>query len=208
MPKLARCTGTRTLNRALGLALVLAVAALPALAGGAKKAAEKPEALPLDDGAAQKRTVADLRNAGTALFSWLTDQVDDPTSETEADASAGCGPVNPDKKEAAKLVDLVNIPEISWEELRKILVPQYLVELPRNDAWGNPFEYRLNVANVLCPQVIAIRSAGADGRFDTNGMYEVGSFEPDEMSEDLVWSDGFFVRWPQRPDPAKEPVKK
>src|SRR5262245_46350922 len=30
---------------------------------------------PVADKAAQRRTVADLRNVGTAMFSWLTDQV-------------------------------------------------------------------------------------------------------------------------------------
>ncbi len=194
MPKLAVVAGAAL------LALALGPGAQAANAGGAKA----PEAPP-DDGAAQKRTVADARNTGTAMFSWLTDQVDGEPSEADLE---GCPPKVESMAGEEKLVDVVNIPEISWEELRKILVPQYLRELPQYDGWGNPYEFRLNLANPLCPQVMSIRSAGADGRFDTNGLYEVRGYLPDEVGEDVVWSDGFFARWPQKPDPVKEPAKK
>lgn len=160
------------------------------------------QAPPLDDIQAQKRTVADLRNVGTALFSWLTDQVDTGIDEEQANP---CGEEYAvDKKTGAKSLDLYTIPEISWDELNKLLVPEYLLKLPKDDAWGNPLEYRLNLENITCARAMAIRSAGADGSFDTS-IYTVESFEPRHAGEDLVWADGYFIRWPQATQADRKP---
>ena len=32
-------------------------------------------------------------------------------------------------------------------------------------------------------------------------MYSVTSFEPTDYDKDVVWADGFFVRWPQKTTP-------
>ena len=42
---------------------------------------------------------------------------------------------------------------------------------------------------------IAVRSAGADGSFDTT-TYQVGPFVATDYSQDIVWAGGFFIRWP------------
>lgn len=130
---------------------------------------------------AQKRTVRDIRNVGTAMFSWLTDQVG---------ASASAAAVE------TKDVDLKDYPAITHGELEKILVPQYLQAIPEKDGWGNPYEFYLNTAKPLDPKVMAIRSLGRDGRASA-GLYRVSAFEPESYDEDIVWVDGFFVRWPQ-----------
>ena len=136
------------------------------------------------DAAAQKRTVSDIRNTGTAMFSWLTDQV--------GAAAAGQSQMPDDKH-----LRLDSYPPISHDELQEILVPMYMQKVPERDGWGNPYEYFLNVKDPMAPNVMSIRSAGRDGRF-LGIEYTVSAFDPDDLDEDIVWSDGFFVRWPQR----------
>lgn len=140
---------------------------------------------PIHDKEAQKRTVADLRNVGTAMFSWLTDQV-----------GAGAAGQSQTSGES-KTISLTQYPPISRKELEPILVPKYLQSLPEKDGWGHPYEFYLNTADVLAKQVMSIRSPGRDGRFSATD-YTVGPFAPTDFDEDIVWSDGFFVRWPQR----------
>ena len=150
------------------------------------RAREERESLPpATDEEAQKRTVADIRNTGTAMFSWLTDQV--------GAAAAG----QSQTETATSIVELKHYPLVSRDDLVKILLPQYMQRVPATDGWGHPYEYYLNVANPLAPQVMGIRSPGRDGEFSAVS-YSVGPFDPDDFDEDVVWTDGFFVRWPQR----------
>jgi hypothetical protein len=145
---------------------------------------ERGNQKPATDKEAQRRTVADIRNVGTAMFSWLTDQV-----------GAGAAGQSQGETESAPM-SLKPYPPISRGELEKILVPQYVREVPEKDGWGNPYEYYLNVADPLARQVMSIRSPGRDGKFSAT-EYSVTSFEPDDFDEDIVWTDGYFVRWPQ-----------
>jgi prepilin-type N-terminal cleavage/methylation domain-containing protein len=130
--------------------------------------------------AKQKRTVADIRNTGTAMFSWLTDQV--------GAAAAG----------ANGTVTMGSYASITETALDTILVPQYMQDVPALDGWKNGFEYYLNTANPLAQQVMAIRSLGRNKKSETT-TYSVTSFEPTDYDQDIVWADGFFVRWPQKP---------
>jgi hypothetical protein len=130
-----------------------------------------------DDRSAQRATVAAMRNVGTAMFSWLTDQV--------GAAAAG-----------QKTVNLEAIPVSSFAGLKELLVPQYIQELPERDGWGNPFEYRLIVKNPTNKGAMSIRSPGRDGIF--SGLtYVVGAFPATDYDHDIVWADGYFVQWPQ-----------
>jgi len=154
-----------------------------------EKAQEESEKRPAaTDGAAQKRTISEIRNTGTALFSWLTDQV----------GAAAAGQSQMERESPP--VDLRQYDLISHEELVKILVPTYIQTIPETDGWGHPYEYYLAVENPLAPQVMAIRSPGRDGKFSALD-YAVGAFEPNDLDEDIVWVDGFFVRWPQTNQP-------
>lgn len=139
---------------------------------------------PSEDMAAQKQTVADLRNVGTAMFAWLTDQV--------GAAAAGQTQVPEPQR-----VELSDYPEISHADLTTILTPMYLETLPETDGWGSPYEMRLNVENPLAQHVMSLRSPGRDGLF-AGDSYEVSSFGSTAFDEDIVWADGFFVRWPAK----------
>lgn len=136
---------------------------------------EAPKASDLADQEKQKKTIAEIRNTGVALFSWLTDQV-------------GAGAAG------AKQIDLQQYPAITHRELEKILVPQYLQALPKSDAWGHPYEYRLNVKEPLAKTVMSIRSPGRDGVFSGN-VYKDLRYPPRDLDQDIVWIDGFFAGW-------------
>ncbi len=135
--------------------------------------------------AKQKRTVADMRNTGTAMFSWLTDQV--------GAASAG----------ASGTVTMANYSKIELTYLNSTsgLVPQYMQDVPQLDGWKNDYVYYLNTSNPLAQQVMAIWSGGRN-KGTVSGTYSVASFEPTDYDQDIVWADGFFVRWPQKPGTA------
>ncbi len=148
------------------------------------QAKEERESQPTaTDEEAQKRTVADIRNTGTAMFSWLTDQV-------------GAAAAGQSQTETGD-IDLDDYPVLSRDEVQSILLPQYMQTVPETDGWGNPYEYYLNVENPLAVHVMGIRSPGRDGRF-SDDSYTVTAFDPDDFDEDIVWADGFFVRWPQK----------
>jgi prepilin-type N-terminal cleavage/methylation domain-containing protein len=130
--------------------------------------------------AKQKRTVADMRNAGTAMFSWLTDQV--------GAAAAGA---------TATDVDLASYTTPGVAVIQTTLAPQYLQALPTLDGWKTAFDYYLNTGNPLAKNVMAIRSKGRD-KTASSASYTVTSFEPTDYDQDIVWADGFFCRWPQK----------
>lgn len=127
--------------------------------------------------AKQKRTVADIRFTGTAMMAWLTDQ-----------AAAGA---------AGATTDIVmgDYPQISYDDLSSHLVTQYIQEVPRRDGWKRRFEYRMDPGAQIA--VFAIRSRGRDGSF-SGDTYSTTAFDPTDYNQDIVWADGFFVRWPQK----------
>jgi hypothetical protein len=138
------------------------------------------------DREAQIQTVADIRNIGTAMFSWLTDQVG-----FRAKALPPIAPIAP----IAGPVQMTNYPPISHDALAALLVPQYIGILPGLDGWKHPYDFRLNTANPVATQVAAVRSQGRDGAF-SGDTYSVTTFDPNHFDEDIVWADGSLVRSP------------
>jgi type II secretion system protein G len=131
--------------------------------------------------AKQKRTLADMRITGTAMFSWLSDQV--------GAAAAG---------QQSTTLELEDYEEISADGLKGALVPQYIEHVPVRDGWRHDYKYWLNVTNASqAKQVMAIGSGGRD-KNDVSGTYTAGAFDPTDYDQDIVWADGFFVRWPQK----------
>ena len=131
----------------------------------------------------QKRTVADIRDAGAAWFSWLTDQV----------SAAASG--------SSQTFDFTTLSQvITADELMSTLFVSstmfYTHEVPQSDGWGFDLEYAWS-GDTLSAQVIGIRSLGRDGKDgpDTN-PYTVGPFVTTSYEEDIVWADGYFVQYP------------
>ncbi len=134
--------------------------------------------------AKQKRTAADIRDAGTAWMSWLTDQV--------GSASAG----------ATKIYDAEGFEDVSYPELFGYLHPTddffYMQDVPQVDGW----RYRLYFGksrSLVASNVLIICSGGGDDALengDCTDSWEVRPFVATDFAQDLVWADGYFVRWP------------
>ncbi|HEV7786294.1 MAG TPA: hypothetical protein VGQ28_13200 [Thermoanaerobaculia bacterium] len=155
----------------------------------------------------QKQTLADIRTLGTALFSWLTDQVEATVAEQEAEnGTAGEPPPRGNVDDTrTKTLDIQDNPLISLEDLEDNLVPKYIEKIPETDAWGNPYEVRLNTDNLMAKTVMSIRSPGRKGYY-AGDVYKVEGFDPTDFDQDIVWVDGFFARWPQEGRPAGKPL--
>jgi len=135
--------------------------------------------------AKQKRTMADMRNTGTAWLSWVTDQV--------SAAAAGGAISTWDGTDYAEVTNLA-------ETLHPTVTFFYMSEIPKTDGWKNSFMYGYT-GNPLGAQVIAIGSGGRDGGasgtpIDLATTVTIGAFTPTDYDQDIIWADGFFVRWP------------
>jgi hypothetical protein len=164
----------------LGALALLALTAIPALSG---EQGDDP------DRAKQKQTIVDVRNVGSAMYYWFQSEML-PKRSDEAHEKARA-------ESEAKSVDITAVPEISREELEKLLVPKYLPSIPQQDGWGHPYEFRLNTADPSAVHMMGVRSAGRDGQF-SGILYEVGAFDPPDYDQDIAWVDGYFMRWPQK----------
>ncbi|MEM7582406.1 MAG: prepilin-type N-terminal cleavage/methylation domain-containing protein [Acidobacteriota bacterium] len=133
--------------------------------------------------AKQKRTVADMRNTGTAWMSWLTDQV--------GAASAGAG----------KMWDGTNTAAVTYVTLFNYLHPSdtffYMQEVPQEDGWKYDYVFGAN-PNLLDSSVLVICSGGRDGSGPAcaGTTHDVGPFVATDYDTDIIWADGYFVSWP------------
>ena len=132
--------------------------------------------------AKQKRTLATIRDVGTAWFSWMTDEL----------SSAAAG---------ANQFDFDSLTPLTAASLRAFLIPdegaRYAAAVPRTDHWANPLDYVVAENLKIAPIGIAVRSRGRDGEVGpTEPPYPMGSFPVTQYEQDIVWSDGFFVRYP------------
>jgi hypothetical protein len=146
----------------------------------------------------QRQTISQIRNVGTAMFSWLSDQVAEKEKTQPAPAAKPKDPAKPEPEG----IDLTAIPRISVEELTKVLVPKYIVAIPVNDGWGHPMEYYLETKDLYSEHIMGLRSSGADGVF-ADKVYAIGAFAPDDPTADIVWTDGYFARWPEKPKTSR-----
>lgn len=149
---------------------------------------------PLFEKTRMKRTVLDIRSVGTAMMSWLVDVIGD-------DAGKGPGEVEgrptwqvQGAEGAAEGASYTSLP---YDTVREILVPKYISELPRTDGWGSEYQFSL-AEDPLADSVMSIRSAGSDGRFQSE-PYQGGPFDLKRSEEDIVWVDGYFLQWPEEP---------
>jgi hypothetical protein len=135
----------------------------------------------LDPVSRQLMTVAEVRDVGIALMSWLTDQT---------------GIRGPDGAPVSPLgsVDLSLITPRSQAYIASLLVPTYIGCVPDVDGWGELYDYRLD-DDLMTEPVMAIRSLGADAAGEGD-VYPFTSFPPDDFHRDIVWSDGLFYQAP------------
>jgi len=137
--------------------------------------------------AKQKRTVADMRDTGTAWMSWLTDQV--------SAASAGqTGTTYP--------ASTIGFVDVDYATLEDYLHPTqtffYVQELPEFDGWKNTFDYARN-ANFFDSHVLLMCSRGRNGIYESGGCIQDWAIEPYKATDydrEIVWADGYFVVGP------------
>jgi len=137
---------------------------------------------------------AEIVEVGAAMYAWLVDVTSGIAGK--AGPSDTLCPGSPP-------VDIALVPEIAVADLRALLVPDYIAAIPELDPWGNPFDFRLNVANPLSAHAIALRSAGADGALEGT-LYDFHfTSGPDD---DLVLYNLSIVRAPPRLDPVSRQI--
>lgn len=134
--------------------------------------------------AKQKRTVADMRNTGTALMAWLTDI---------AQAAAAGRSTTPS----------YTIPTDGSPGGRSVvtfLETRYIQAVPEKDAWKNNYAFTVSANPLSADSVMAIGSGGnkGDASYAFDSTYTVTAFDPTDYEQDIVWGDGFFIRWPQK----------
>lgn len=147
----------------------------------------------------QKEVVVALRKTGAAFLSWLADQEDrgDALAAVPiAEEEPGWSVLARDSETRSSYF------KISHTTLSGLLVPVYIDAVPERDSWDHPLQFAIQASPG--DPVFSIRSAGRDGRFDTDD-YEVGGFHFDEFDHDVVWCDGYFMRWPTADVPPSGP---
>ena len=132
--------------------------------------------------AKQKRTMGDMRNVGTAWFSWFQDQV----SAAAAGSSVTVYTLAADDLERTALLSL----------LQPTTDMIYIQKIPEYDGWGGAYDFTDGDLTDL--QVMAIGSGGRDGgtNFDMSSQYTMGPFVATDYNHDIIWADGFFVAYP------------
>jgi type II secretion system protein G len=135
--------------------------------------------------AKQKRTVADIRNTGTAWMSWLTDIAQAAAAGRAATPSTYTMPSGGAATAAA---------------VASFLETRYIQKVPDIDAWKNSYAFRQATNPLASDTVMAMGSGGNKGtsQFTPATSYTVTAFDPTDYAQDIIWGDGFFIRWPQK----------
>ena len=133
--------------------------------------------------AKQRATVAEMRSVGQAWFSWLTDEISAAAAGSSQTFDFGT------LKEPLKASEL-------FDMLFESSTMFYIRDVPERDGWGHLMEYSWS-GTPLSAHVMGIRSLARDGLPGPSGdPYTLGPFNATHYDEDIVWLDGFFVRYP------------
>lgn len=134
------------------------------------------------------RTEGEITGTSTAILNWLTDQIGrqpPPASALHLATRSG----------RDGTTDLALFTPITHAALEALLVPVYLFRLPETDGWGHPYDYWLDVANLLEPELYAVRSRGRDGIAEGT-EYTTSTFPAVALDRDSLVADGLSVQRP------------
>lgn len=85
----------------------------------------------------------------------------------------------------------------SMDELARILEPKYLQTCPRRDGWGIPYSYFTRKVEGAGPQSYRIVCSGSDRVVETKDPWSYPEGATTNYADDIVYSDGIFVRYPE-----------
>ena len=180
-------TGARSHSRQAGFTLIELLIVVAII--GIISALLVPNLMTGLQNANQTRTQADMKAVGSAWMQWLTDQVSAAAAGSSTTATFSWSEFT--------------YPDFSHADLSALLRPSntffYLQDVPERDGWNNPYRFGFAGSDqLLSTQVIGIWSGGRDGSNSAQpqSSYEIGAFRGTEFNEDLVWADGYWVRWP------------
>ncbi len=144
-----------------------------------------PNLLDALEKAKQKRTMADMRNVGTAMMSRLTDDAQGAAAAASTSVTLSAGSVT------------------SWGALNPWLVPSYIQDVPARDGWKNDYAvgYSPIGAVELGVDLGWIGSTGKAGeavKAVAGATFAVGGFDPTDYEQDIVWLNGFFGSAPYK----------
>jgi len=132
----------------------------------------------------QRRTMAELRGIGVAWMNWFTDQ--------HGVSAAG----------ASQTYPLSDFQEQTYAEIFGYLHPSdsffYMQDIPQFDPWGSEIKYFMN-DNPLSDSQLLLCSVARDGiaqHCDGGTDIPIGPFVSTDFDQDIIWADGFLVRWP------------
>jgi len=138
-----------------------------------------PNFLDATQKAKQKRTMAEMRSAETAIMSYYGDKESYP----EGTASE-LAPLLAPYGYSGKLVD-------GWEHPLRYTCLAGAESEPSAEGEASPAEKKCGSFELASP--------GRDGKFENEpGQYAQGTFEPTAYDDDIVVRDGNFLRWPQK----------
>ncbi len=185
MPDLSRndfTTGSATRQRRNGFSIVELV--LVILIIGLIASIMIPNLIDAIHKAKQRRTMAELRLIGTAWMSWFTDQA----------GSSAAG--------AQQLYRVSGFNKLTYAEIYGYLHPSdtfyYMQEVPERDAWGSELTFYMNTSLLTDSQLLLCAAARDDNYETCDGTKDIpiGPFVATNFDQDIVWADGFLVRWP------------
>ena len=94
----------------------------------------------------------------------------------------------------ARATDTNEYPDVTFDELVKLIQPVYIKTAPTVDPWGTPYFY---VGNGDHYRFV---SAGADGKFEEHsrvmGPTEKDGHPTDDPNADIIFQDGTFTHYP------------
>ncbi|HEY2324413.1 MAG TPA: prepilin-type N-terminal cleavage/methylation domain-containing protein [Thermoanaerobaculia bacterium] len=121
----------------------------------------------------QKRSMADIRSIATAWEARATDVNNYSAAGGQSTISFAGGAV-------------------TYASMVGRLCPTYIKSLPKNDGWGDPYDY-VTQSN---KQIYGIRSLGKDNAASNSSVYTAGT-QTKNFDCDIVYSMGSFVHWPE-----------
>ena len=130
--------------------------------------------------ARQKRTLADVKGVGTAWMQWMTDH--------SSAASAG----------ATKIFSTSSFTSLGYATLVSYLRPTdtffYAQGVPQVDGWGSQYRYAVGPNDIR----LLLCAAGRDDNYAqcSQANVIVEPFLATDYDQDIIWADGYFVRWP------------